>query len=248
MRIEFLKVDINSRYREAYDNWHDVLSTDPDANSPWYRLLKTHLNFQGLKSLRILEIGCGRGDFSCWLARELGDRAEIWGADFSVTAIQKARSFADSQRLQVRWLVMDIQNIAAHTENFDIVLCCETLEHVPHPARALAELSRVLKPGGRLFLTTPNYLGLMGLYRIYLRLAGRRYTEAGQPINNFTLLPRTIAWVRTAGLKVDGVDAIGHYLPWPGKPPVEMSFFNDPRWLMRWTGLHSLVIAHKLIS
>lgn len=237
--------EVYSPHREAYDRWHDAFSTDPDANAPWYRLVKSHLQSQGLEGSRILEIGCGRGDFACWLAEEVGMTADIWTADFSVTAVRKARSFAESQRLHGRWLVMDIQNIAAPAATFDTIFCCESVEHVPSPPRALAELVRVLKPGGQLFLTTPNYSGLMGLYRGYLRLAGRPYTEVGQPINNFTLLPRTLRWIRATGLKINAIDAIGHYLPFPGRPPIEMGFLDNPRWLMRWTGLHSLVVAQK---
>src|SRR5262249_27760351 len=82
----------------------------------------------------------------------------------------------------------------------DTVISCETIEHVPDPSRAVAELAQVLKPGGRLFLTTPNYFGPFGLYRAYLRLRRRRFTEVGQPINQLTLLPRTLRWIRRAGL------------------------------------------------
>jgi 2-polyprenyl-3-methyl-5-hydroxy-6-metoxy-1,4-benzoquinol methylase len=245
MAASELNASMASPAREAYDAWHGAFSTDPDANSPWYRLIKMHIRLQDLTGRRILEIGCGRGDFTCWLARELGNNAEVCGADFATTAVHKAQAFAKSRRLRARWLVTDIQSIAAPSESFDVIFCCETLEHVPDPCIAVAELVRVLKPGGRLFVSTPNYAGLMGLYRGYLRLMGRPYTEVGQPINNFTSLPRTLRWIRAAGLHITGVDAIGHYLPFPGRPPIEMSFLDDPRWLMRWTGLHSLVMAYK---
>jgi hypothetical protein len=102
----------------------------------------------------------------------------------------------------------------------------------------------VLKPGGRLFLTTPNYLGPMGAYRAYLRIRGRRYTEGGQPICHLTMLPRTLRWMRDAGLRVSRVDAIGHYLPWPGAPPRALSWMDSMRPL-HWFALHSLVVAEK---
>ena len=54
-----LNDEIYSPHREAYDRWHDAFSTDPGANAPWYRLVKSHLQFQNLKRSRILEIGCG---------------------------------------------------------------------------------------------------------------------------------------------------------------------------------------------
>jgi hypothetical protein len=85
----------------------------------------------------------------------------------------------------------------------------------------------------------------MGLYRAYLRLTGRRYTEGGQPINHPVVLPRTVAWVRRTGLRVLTVDAVGHYLPFPGRPPIEIAALSRPRRFMRWFGLHSLVVATK---
>jgi hypothetical protein len=85
----------------------------------------------------------------------------------------------------------------------------------------------------------------MGLYRGYLRLSGRRFRESGQPINNFMLLPRTRAWVSSAGFKVKTVDATGQYLPFPRREPIELHFLNRPRNLVRWFALHSFVMAEK---
>ncbi|TMC46506.1 MAG: methyltransferase domain-containing protein, partial [Chloroflexi bacterium] len=114
------------------------------------------------------------------------------------------------------------QSLGHPDGSFDTVISCETIEHLPDPRAAIAEFWRVLKPGGRLLLTAPNYMGPMGLYRAYARVIGRPYTEEGQPINNFVLLPRLVNWVRRAGLRLVAVDGRGHYLPWPGGPPREI--------------------------
>ena len=170
----------------------------------------------------------------------------IVAADFATSAIRKGREL--SRRNGIEGIVWQVANIEAlpHPEaTFDTVISCETIEHVPHPRRAIREMSRVLRPGGRLFLTTPNYLGPLGLYRLYLRLRRRVYTETGQPINHLTLLPITYSWVTRAGLRVTKVDAIGHYLPFPGRPPIEMRHLNGLRNRLRWLGLHSLVISEK---
>jgi SAM-dependent methyltransferase len=140
--------------------------------------------------------------------------------------------------------VASIQDIPLPDSTFDTVISCETIEHVVEPIKALREVRRVLRPGGRLLLTTPNYLGPMGLYRGYLRARGRRYTEGGQPICHFTSLPRTMTWLRRAGLRVCEVDAVGHYLPWPGRTPLALPGLDSVR-LLRWFALHSLVVAEK---
>jgi SAM-dependent methyltransferase len=136
----------------------------------------------------------------------------------------------------------DAQAIALASDSMDTVICCETIEHVPDPRAAVRELARVLRPGGRLFLTTPNYLGLIGGYRGYLRLTGRRFTEEGQPINHFLLAPLVRRWVRSAGLRLVRSATTGHYLPFPGRPPIlliERSRVLDP------FGLHALTVAEK---
>jgi ubiquinone/menaquinone biosynthesis C-methylase UbiE len=230
--------------RAAYDDWHTPIAADEAVESPWHRLVRRHLDpARDLAGKRALEIGCGRGSLARWLVARDTPPARLVAADFSSTAVRKARGASGAAAID--WQICDIQALPFATASFDTVISCETVEHLPDPARAVAELARVLKPGGRLLLTTPNYLNAMGLYRVYLRLTGRRYTETGQPLNRFTLLPRTRGWMRRAGLRVERAESAGHYLPYPGRPPVELSV--GPRlaaWLS-WFGLHSFVSARK---
>jgi len=236
-----------SSVEAAYEVWHERFEVDGEAATPWHNLIKRHLDTgRDLEGKRVLEIGCGRGGFACWMASQTPRPSEVVAADFARTAVEKGRAFAAERGIAgVTWEVADIQHITHADASFDTVVSCETVEHVPDPRHALRELARVLRPGGRLFLTTPNYLGMLGLYRGYLRLTGRRYTEVGQPINNFLLLPLTRAWVARAGLRVRLLDGVGHYLPFPGRPQIELPIFNNPRWLQRWFALHSLIVAEK---
>lgn len=56
--------------------------------------------------------------------------------------------------------ISDICNLPVADSTFDVALCTEVLEHVPEPIRAVREISRVLKSGGKLFLTAPLGSGL----------------------------------------------------------------------------------------
>jgi SAM-dependent methyltransferase len=232
--------------RGSYDLWHDRHEVDREADAPWHRLVLRHLDrTRDLDGKRVLEVACGRGGFAVRLMRTPPRAARLVGADFSAGAVMKARGFAESQRVGgISWEVCDAQTLSHPDGSFDTVISCETIEHLPSPTRAVSEFARVLRPGGRLILTTPNYLGGMGLYRAWLRLAGRRYTEEGQPVNRLTLLPLTLAWIVRTGLRPVRVEAAGHYLPWPRRRPIELRWPERLRPL-RWFALHSLVIAEK---
>ena len=237
----------SSNARTAYESWHLRLGVDGESNAPWHQMLKRHFDVErDLAGRRILEIGCGRGGFSYWLASQTPRPAGIVAADFSNTAVSKADTFARARGIPgITWLVGDIESIPHAADSFDVVVSCETIEHVPHPRLALRELARVLRPGGRLYLTCPNYFSLVGWHRIYLWFCRRPFSEEGQPINHFLMLPQTRAWVAQTGLRVLTVDAAGFYLPFPGRPLKEVALLGRPKWLMRWFGYHSLVVAEK---
>ena len=232
--------------REAYETWHSALSPIDAEAPPWIRMVREALDpARDLEGRRVLEIGCGRGDFARWLGQRRPPLKQLVATDFAVSAVAVARRVAREQSLEsISWQVADIGALDFHDATFDTVFSLETIEHTPSPKRAVAELARVLAPGGRLFLSTPNYLNAAGLYRIYLRLRGRRFQEAGQPINQPMLLPRTRALVRRAGLRVLKVDAVGHPLPWPGGA-FELGWMERLRPWSRWFGVQSIVIAEK---
>jgi len=229
----------------AYDAWYGSMGVNMTAEDPWHLLIRRELDLaRDLTDKRILEIGCGRGGFACWLATRSPTPREIVAVDYSGVAVDSARAHAEAAGInKVTWQTGDIQAIDHADATFDTVFSCETIEHVPDPPKAVRELGRVLKPGGRLFLTTPNYLGPMGLYRAYLRLRGRRFTEIGQPINQFTFLPRTLSWILRAGLRPEIIRGEGHYLLAPGSEPRRLRWLDLE--LLKWLALHALIVARK---
>jgi 2-polyprenyl-3-methyl-5-hydroxy-6-metoxy-1,4-benzoquinol methylase len=235
-----------ARSREVYEAWHPSVDSDAAvSDAPWHALLTRHVAPSDLINRRVLEIGCGRGELVRRLIEGADGPRHVVAADFAQSAVQSGRrKTPEVYGRRVSWAVGSIQEIPASDASFDTVISCETIEHVVEPLKALREIHRVLRPGGRLLLTTPNYLGPMGLYRGYLRARGRRYTEGGQPICHLTSLPRTLTWMHRAGLKVQTVAAVGHYLLRPGREPVAIRVLDAIRPL-RWFALHSLVIARK---
>jgi 2-polyprenyl-3-methyl-5-hydroxy-6-metoxy-1,4-benzoquinol methylase len=231
----------------AYNQWHDRLGIETEARCPWHELIREGLpGIGGLGGKKILEIGCGRGGFSLWMASQQPAPAVVVAADFSERAVELGSEAASGLGIRgIQWEVQDIQRIRHPENSFDLVVSCETIEHVPDPALAVRELARVLKPGGHLMLTHPNYLSTFGLYRAYVTLRGREFTEEGQPINHPLRVTKVLEWVREAGLRCDHFTGRGQYWFFPGRVPVELRWAEKPRWLMRWFGFHPLIVACK---
>lgn len=226
----------------AYDRWHREHSS---GEGPWYDLARDVLTSRPdlLAKARVLEIGCGGSGFSSWIASH--GASEVIGEDFSSVAIDNAKGQHEASNL--RFAVGDVESIAHGDRSFNLVVSCETIEHVPTPARAVRELARVLRPGATLLLSTPNYLSITGAHRVYYELSRRRWDEGGQPLVHWTCLPRTALWVRRAGLTVRSSRGSGWYLPVRGKPGGKA--LQPPARLRRWAkyeALHSLIEAQKL--
>ncbi len=87
----------------------------------------------------------------------LGDRLRMIGFEVSCCDI-------DSSYFSAPDLTLDIgdlnQSLPYPTGSFDLITCVEGIEHLENPFHAIREFSRILKPGGKLILTLPNYLNL----------------------------------------------------------------------------------------
>lgn len=105
------------------------------------------------KGLRILDIGCGGGLLSEPMAR-LG--ARVTGADPSTTNIEIARLHAAQSGLEIDYRATTAEDLAAAGESFDVVLNMEVVEHVADVPLFLGEVSRMVRPGGLMFVATIN--------------------------------------------------------------------------------------------
>jgi 2-polyprenyl-3-methyl-5-hydroxy-6-metoxy-1,4-benzoquinol methylase len=227
--------------RRQYDRWHEErdVPEDDHYDQPWQALARTHVG--AVRGLKVIEIGCGRGGFAKYLVEQ---GADLVAADFSEKAVEiSRRRLAGSPTCEV--LMADIQDIPFPPETFDVVISLETLEHVPDPDRALTELVRVAKVGGRVVVTAPNYLSLVGLWRIYLRLIGRRFHEVGQPINHPLFLVGRMLKLRRLGCRIDMVDGQGHYLGVPMYGTITLRWLERPHAITKWFALDTVTVATK---
>jgi ubiquinone/menaquinone biosynthesis C-methylase UbiE len=235
--------------RTEYDVWHQqVFESDPehdDASSPWYQLVREKLG--AVAGLRVLEVACGRGGF----VRELA-QSGAWatGCDFSFSALRVARQRASDVKYisGAAFVHGDAQRLPFADDSFDLIVSCETIEHVPDVRSAIVEMHRVTRPGGKLYLTTPNYANLTGLYECYSRV--RRAARKGdQPFDRRQWFPQIRRWIGGAGWKILRTDGTVHQFPIvPGRSPVRIEAIESNytvRRLLSPFALHYFVMAQK---
>lgn len=103
--------------------------------------------------LEALDVGCGGGLMAEDVAR-LGFR--VHAIDPSAPSIETARRHATESALEIGYQIASGEQLPFESERFDLVYCCDVLEHVDDIGAVIAESSRVLRPGGIYFYDTIN--------------------------------------------------------------------------------------------
>lgn len=107
---------------------------------------------------RILDAGCGPGVILEEIRRESGkNKYRLFGTDVRPDMLKIAKK----QMPNARFFASDLEaSIGAKDDSFDVVYCAHVVEHLTKPETAFREFYRVLRPGGALIVTTPNYRSL----------------------------------------------------------------------------------------
>lgn len=140
--------------------YDDVFRRNAGVQSKWHHLKFTHVRKHlpnGCK--RLLDIGCGPGTFIGTLA----DSIDATGTDLAAAQIDYAS--AQYGTPNHRFLCVSAGPLPFETGSFDAVTLIELIEHLELTVieSVLAEAHRVLRPGGKVLLTTPNYAGFWPL-------------------------------------------------------------------------------------
>lgn len=214
---------------KLYDEWHQGRASgaeEIEPTHPWHQTVARLL--PDLNGRRVLEVGCGRGDFAIWLASKYPS-AEIVGIDFSVSAIEIAKGRASDHGSRVYFQVDDSQSLSFADESFDYVISCECLEHVPQPDLMAREIFRIMRPGAEFILTTENYFNGMLLLWLKTWITGAPFDSGSgvQPLENFFLFWRVKKVLEAAGLKVQNMES-NHYqwLLLPRVDPMKLVTFD----------------------
>ncbi len=185
-----------------------------------------------LQGANVLDIGCGGGLLSEALAKA---GARVTAIDLAPELVKVAKLHRLESQVAVDYRLQSAESLAAEQPGaFDVVACMEMLEHVPDPVAIVAACATLLKPGGRLFLSTLNRTPAA----FALAVVGAEYVARLLPMGthryqDFIKPAELAAWLRAAGLQLEDVSGL-MYEPWR----------NAARIIGR-TDVNYLACAHK---
>jgi ubiquinone/menaquinone biosynthesis C-methylase UbiE len=143
LREEQYRTDENLQTRI---DLHRRFSTNPE---PWHHWVFDRFAFG--PEARIVEVGCGPGELWAENLERIPPGWRLTLVDFSPGMIEAARRVLGER---ATYRVADAQELPFEDASFDGAIANHMLDHVPDRRRALAELARVLRPGGRFYAST----------------------------------------------------------------------------------------------
>lgn len=185
----------------------------------------------------VLDVGCGNGAFLALLGRVIRPHGQAVGLDYSSAFVDEARARINVEGLDDCATVVegDAYKLPFDDNSFDAARCERVLMHLDDPAAVLREMRRVVRPGGNVVVTEPDWAGMVFdhpdpdalalLYNSFLtrfrqprmgRSLYRHFGEAGLVDRDVTLIPSfhtSAGFLQQVGLdlesQVDGVVAAG---------------------------------------
>lgn len=167
-----------------------------------------------LRGARVLDVGCGGGLLSEALA---GEGAQVTAIDLAPDLLKIARLHGLESGVKVDYRLSTVEALADEAPgSFDAVTCMEMLEHVPDPASVLQACATLLKPGGRLFLSTLNRTpAAFALAIVGAEYVARLLPKGTHRYQDFIRPSELAAWLRAARLDLEDVSGLA-YEPWRG--------------------------------
>jgi 2-polyprenyl-6-hydroxyphenyl methylase/3-demethylubiquinone-9 3-methyltransferase len=165
-----------------------------------------------LRDAVVLDIGCGGGLLSEALARS---GAQVTAIDLAPNLLKVARLHGLESGIKVGYREIAAEALAAESPGaFDVVTCMEMLEHVPDPGAIIHACATLLKPGGRLFLSTLNRTpAAFALAIVGAEYVARLLPKGTHQYRDFIKPSELAQWLRDAGMLLEDVSGLA-YAPW----------------------------------
>ncbi|MBX0326498.1 class I SAM-dependent methyltransferase [Oscillochloris sp. ZM17-4] len=134
---------------------YDSVRASTHAADPALLLPVLREALAGVARPQVLDVATGTGRVPLLIAGEPGFDGMVVGLDLTEAMLDRARAKqAEScPQAPIRWVRAEAGRLAWPDASFDMVSCLEAIEYFPRPRRALAEMARVLRPGGALVIS-----------------------------------------------------------------------------------------------
>lgn len=137
-----------NRWSESYDrSILQVLLFGPSHRA----MLRRIRAVAGDRPINVLDIGCGTGVFAAKV-RNAFPSARVWGIDLVSGMLEKGAPRWRQHQAAIQPVQGDSERLPFADDSFDFITCANSFHHYPHQDRAVAEMNRVLRPGGRLMI------------------------------------------------------------------------------------------------
>lgn len=169
--IKYFRLEVKVEHKNQHEvtwtpdrisNYWDYISTNPYLSSVYFTkqvgkgVVRDFLKTNKIDGMDILDFGCGPGNLFNGL-NALAPNFNYYGADFSQTSIEVLKeTFKNEKNFKDAFHIKSFP--INHDKKYDFIICCEVIEHLDDKTldEVAFELNKLLKPGGVLYITTPN--------------------------------------------------------------------------------------------
>ncbi|MCB1967306.1 MAG: bifunctional demethylmenaquinone methyltransferase/2-methoxy-6-polyprenyl-1,4-benzoquinol methylase UbiE [Candidatus Accumulibacter sp.] len=140
--------DVFDSVAQRYDVMNDLMSGGLHRLWKSFTIAKSGVR----EGARVLDVAGGTGDLALAFARKLGDGGQVWLTDINNAMLTRGRDRLCDCGVMVRVAQCDAEKLPFPDDHFDCVTVAFGLRNMTHKDLALAEMQRVLRPGGRLLV------------------------------------------------------------------------------------------------
>lgn len=209
MNVDQKEIEKFSSHASQWWDPNGELKTLHEVNPTRVKFIKEYCG--DLAGVETIDIGCGGGILSEALAAE---GANVTGIDMAEPSLEVAKLHLLESNLEVNYVCTTAEDYAqSHAGRFDLVTCLELIEHVPDPKSVIDSCLTLLKPGGKLFLSTLN----RNLKSYFAAIVGAEYvlkliSKGTHQYDKFIRPSELVRWVEEAGGNAQKLTGL-HYNP-----------------------------------